>query len=126
MNTIVWEYANGSTITFYTDDLKVEIRKPYFSVDIRIDGTIVVTDPDIRQRVFTFSSVVTGAIANTLHDVENGTAIDYTGDYPRIQTLTWVSGTTETNIEVATTNLVLSDLGNGQWGVNMTLVEKDQ
>jgi hypothetical protein len=126
MNTIVWEYSDGNTISFNTDDLKVEIRKPYFSVDVRVDGTIVVVDPDIRQRVFTFSSTITGANANTLHDQVNGTSIDYSGAYPKIQTLTWVSGTTETNIEVAITSLSLSDLGNGQWGVNVTMVEKDQ
>ena len=130
MNTIEWEWKAADPteyiITFNTDDLKIEIRKPYFAVDVRVDGTIVVTDPDIRQRVFTFSSVLTGANAKIFHDLENGTTLDYSGAYPRIKTLTWASGQTETNIEVANTTIKFSDLGSGQWLVNVTMVEKDQ
>lgn len=126
MNTIVWEYSLGNKITFNTDDLKIDIRKPYFRVDTRVDGVKVVTDPDIRQRVFTFTSVISGADANTLHDVVYGTAIVHSGAYPNIDTITWVSGTTETDIEVAITSLTLTDMGTGHWHVACTMTEKDQ
>lgn len=126
MNTIVWEYTAGNKITFNTDDLKIEIRKPYFSVDIRVDGEIVVSDPDIRQRVFTFSSVISGAIANTLHDIIMGGTIAYSAALPNIDLITWASGVTEADIEVAIQSVTLTDLGNYQWGVNMVLVEKTQ
>lgn len=126
-NTIEYEYSDGNQIDFNTEDLKITYHRDSMSIDARADGTRVVTDPSYEWREFHFTSVLTGANMNTLDGVQMA-AITYSGAYPRIKTLTWASGETETNIEVVIPDggLVVSDAGNGQWNVDVTMLEKAQ
>jgi len=122
---VEYEYVNGSSIEFKTNDLKITPVRSHLKVDTRVDGTRVVTDPGYVHRKFTFSAVISGATMNTLHDIQVA-AIVYTGAYPRITKIYWNGATTETNIEVALTDLTTLDLGAGWWLVNITMEEKDQ
>jgi len=124
---LVWEYSAGNSITFkpLPSTLSMSINRLIY-VDQNIDGTILVTDTDKYQRMISFTSYISGADANTLHDQLTGGAIDYTGAYPRITTWTWVTGTTETNIEVVITSIAFKDTHAGNWEVSITMVEKTQ
>jgi hypothetical protein len=120
---IIYEYVNGSTVSFKTDDLKIQWNRLYMSITSRPDGKIYVDDPAKAQRVFTFSSMISGATLNTMNTVQTG-AITYSGDYPRIQKIYFAGATTLTNIEVAITSFEAEDLGNEFWNVKITMTEK--
>ncbi len=124
---VIWEYTNGNTISFKTDNLQIRYRKPGMRTDIRVDGIKVVTDPGNRQYIFTFTATLSGDDMDTLDSVERG-AIDYTGAYPRIQKIYWDGDSTETNIEVAIPDggLTVVDFGEAGWVVNIIMEEKDQ
>jgi hypothetical protein len=122
---ITYEYTAGNTITFKSNDLKVREARSHLRIDTRVDGTRVVTDPGHTYKIFTFSSIISGATMDSLDTVQSG-VIDYTGAYPRVTVLYWNGTTTETNIEVAITDLVATDLGSGWWHVAVTMEEKDQ
>ena len=123
---IQWEYSNGNTIDFKTEDLKIRINRPYFRIDTRVDGVKVVTDLDFKQRIFTFSSIISGADMNTIHDQLIGGAIVYTAEFPNIEKIYWTGATTEDGIEVAITSFEAQDLGHERWRVAITMTEKDQ
>jgi hypothetical protein len=123
---IPWEYSDGNTISFKTNDLKITYHRRFMRVVTRKDGTRVVVDPnDTQYRVFSFSAVISGNTMDTLDGVMMG-SITYSGAYPRITTLYWDGDSTETNIETAITSLATEDLGNGYWRVHITMEEKDQ
>jgi len=122
---VTYEYVNGSTITFKTNDLKITPVRSHLHIDTRVDGTRVVTDPGYTYNRFTFTAVISGATMDTLYGVQTG-AITYSGAYPRITTIYWNGATTETNIEVALVDLQATDLGAGWWLVNIVMEEKDQ
>jgi len=122
---IIYEYTNGNVINFKTNDLTIEPTRPLLHVDVRVDGTIVVTDPGFAQTTFAFTATISGNDMDTLYGVQTA-AIDYTGGYPRIQKIYWDGDSTETNIEVALTSLKVLDKGAGWWRVAILMVEKDQ
>ncbi len=124
---VIWEYAAAATISFKTDNLQIRYRKPGFKNDIRIDGVKVVSDPGIRQYIFTFTATLSGDEMDTLDSVERG-AITYTGAYPRIQKIYWDGDSTETNIEVAIPDggLTVLDSGEAGWVVSIIMEEKNQ
>ena len=122
---VTWEYSAGNSITFKSNDLRVQEIRSHLRIDTRVDGTRVVTDPGYAYKTFTFSSIISAATMNTLDSVLSG-AITYSGAYPRITTLYWNGTTTETNIETAITSLQATDLGSGWWHVAVTMEEKDQ
>jgi len=122
---VIYEYSAAATISFKTNDLTITYTRPKMRVDVRVDGTIVVTDPGNSQKIFQFTARISGADMDTLNTVQSA-AIVYTGDYPRIQKIYWNGATTETNIEVAMTELKVLDKGAGWWAVAVTMVEKDQ
>ena len=118
---IIYEYINGSSISIKTNDLKIDPQRLFVSITARPAGNIYVDDPGIVQRIFTGTGIITGANANTLHDVQIA-SITFDGSYPRIQKIYWTGATTETNIPVSG-HFVFSDQGSGQWGVSFTLTE---
>ena len=122
---IQYEYVAASTIDFKTNDLEITYTRPKMFVDVRVDGTIVVSDRSNSQRIFTFSAIISGTDHSTLKGVQTA-AIDYTGLYPRIQKIYYAGAVTESNIEVAMTSFTALDLGPTGWLVNITLTEKDQ
>lgn len=119
---IDWEYTNGNSIEFKTNDLQITWDRLYMSVEARPDGNLYVVDPGVVQRTFTFSSTLTGATLNTLNTVMTA-AITYDATYPRITKIYFAGATTITNIECAMTSLTATDLGSGMWDVNVTLTE---
>lgn len=123
---VIYEYSNGNTISFKTNNLKVSYHREFMRVVTRKDGTRVVIDPnDTQYRTFAFSAIISGNDMDTLDGVQMG-SITYSGDYPRIQKIYWDGDSTETNVEVALTSLVATDLGKGWWNVDITMEEKDQ
>ena len=123
---VIYEYTAGNTLSFWVDGLKIEARRPGLYIDTTVDGTMIVTDTSASQLVFSGTATnVTGANYNTLLGVQRA-AIDYTGGYPRLTTITLVGGTTLTNIEVAMTKCVADDQGYGLWSVTFEFVEKDK
>ena len=122
---VTYEYSAGNSVTFKTNDLRIAYTRPKMVVDTRVDGVKVVTDPGYKQRIFSFTSKIAGATMNTLNTVQTA-AITYTGAYPRITVIYFAGATTITNVEVALTSLVATDVGAGWWDVNITLTEKDQ
>lgn len=122
---VIYEYVNGSTITFKTNNLKISIIRPHLKVTTRVDGVRVVSDTAHIYRAFAFNARISGATMNTLHDVQMA-AIVYTGAYPRIQKIYWDGATFESNIEVALTQLEVTDQGAGWWDVSIVMEEKDQ
>ncbi len=122
---IEYEYTDGNTISFKTNDLRIRYTRPRMRVDVRVDGTKVVTDPGNKQNVYTFTSLITGNTMDTLDGVQRA-AITYSGNYPRIKKIYWDGDSTETNIEVALTSLEVIDQGPAGWLVAITLTEKDQ
>ena len=122
---VIYEYTNGNTITFKTDDLRIEQVRSQLRVDTRVDGIRVVTDPGFSHKVFTFSAVRSGDDLDTLDGVQSG-AITYSGAYPKIQKIYWDGDTFESNIEVALTSMVELDRGAGWWLMSITMEQKDQ
>ncbi len=124
---VEWEYSDGNTIILKTENLKIRYRKPGFRIDTRVDGIHVVTDPGIRQYIFTFTTFLTAANMNIMDGVERG-AITYTGAYPRIKKIHWDGATNETNIEVAIPDggLEVLDDAPGGWICSIRMEEKTQ
>ena len=120
---VEYEYSAGNTISFKTNDLKIKYTRPFMHVDVRVDGTIIVTDPGLKQNIYTFTSTISGDNMDILDGVQRA-AITYTGDYPRIKKVYWDGDSTETNVEVALTSLEVLDRGAGWWRVAVTLTEK--
>jgi hypothetical protein len=121
---ITYEYSDGNTVTFKTNDLQVSVNRLEW-VDTRVDGTRVVTSTGQAWVIFSFSSVLSGNTLDTLYGVQTG-SITFSGAYPRNTTLYWDGDSTETNIEVIMTKLQARDLGNGFWDVSITLEGKNQ
>lgn len=119
---IDWEYTNGNSIVFKTEDLTIKWERLYMEVQTRPDGNIYVVDPGKVKRTFSFTSVLTGATLNTLNTVYTA-AITYDATYPRIKTIYLAGATTLTNIECAMTSLTADDLGSGMWNVSVVLEE---
>lgn len=122
---IPWEYSDGNTISFKTNDLKITYKRLFQKVHARTDGVLVVTDPGKPQRIFNFTAIVSGNNMDILDGVMTG-AITHTGAYPRITTLYWDGDSTESNIETAMTALSAEDMGTAGWRVSVTLTEKAQ
>jgi hypothetical protein len=122
---VTYEYSAGNSITFKTNDLRVKEVRSHIKIDTRVDGTRVVTDPGYVYKSFSFTAIISGATMDTLDSVQSA-AIDYTGAYPRITVLYWTGATTETNLEVAITDLIATDLGAGWWHVAITMEGKNQ
>lgn len=122
---VIYEYTDGNSISFFTDDLEINYKRLFQTITTRPDGKTHVDDPAIARRVFTCSAVITGATYKTFQDVQMG-AITYSGAYPRLTTINLDGSTTLTNIEVAipTGGLTFQDLGFGMWLVSVTFVEK--
>jgi hypothetical protein len=118
---IQWEYTNGNTIDFKTNDLRITFTRPGLKVETAVDGTILVTDPNNSKLIFNFTAIISGNTMDTLHGVITGN-ISYDGTYPRIQKIYWDGDSTETNIKCAMTSLSAGDLG-GNWEVQVTLEE---
>lgn len=120
-----YEYVDGSTITFITNDMKVRIVRPLLKVHTMGDGTRKVSDPNVGDYLeITCTSIITGNTMDTLHSVQTG-SITYSGAYPRLTVIYWDGDSTETNYEVALTELEAQDLGN-YWRVSLTFTGKDQ
>jgi len=122
---VEYEYVSGSTISFKTDDLRIEPHRSGLYIDTRVDGIRVVTDPSHVYRIITCTSLLTGANMNTFHDVQMA-AIVYTGGYPRIKKIYWHGTLYEENIEVALMTVTTLDKGAGWWWVSLRFEEKDQ
>lgn len=123
VSQVTYEHSAGSTLSFFTNNLKIEWRRPGLSIAHTVDKGIIVTDTGAYQRVFTCTAELTGASVNTLNGWMVG-AITYTGDYPRLTTIYLAGATTLTNVEVAITALSATDLGAGNWSVQVTFTEK--
>ena len=119
---IIYEYTNGNTVEFKTNDLSIEYKRHGLEVSPRPDDKIYVDDPGVVQRIFTFSAIIPGADADEMDTVQKA-AITYDATYPRIQKIYWTGATTETNIPVAITSYVVSDQGTGQWEAQITMQE---
>jgi hypothetical protein len=123
---IQYEYSDGNTIDFKTNDLKISYHRAFARIATRKDGTRVVIDPnDTQYRVFTFSAIISGNTMDTLDGVQMG-SITYSGAYPRIQKIYWDGDSTESNIEVMLTQLEATQVSHNAWRVQITLEEKDQ
>jgi hypothetical protein len=122
---VTYEYSAGNSISFRTDDLKVTWVRPGLKVHTRVDGTRVVRDTGAAYRVFSCTAFVEGADADEMDTVQMG-AITYSGAYPRLTVLYWNGTTTETNIEVACTEVNVLDRGMGWWLLSLRFEEKDQ
>ena len=120
---MTYEYSDGNSISFKTNDLKVGHHRHGMRISRRPDGGMYVDDPGVEYRTFTFSAIISGNTMDTLDSVQMA-AITYSGAYPRLTTLYWDGDSTETNIEVAITNLESADMGNGWWHVTITMEEK--
>jgi len=121
---VVYEHsAISGTLSFPTNNLSITIKRPTLSVDVRPDGTKLVTDSNAYQRIFQCTAVLDGAYAKDLHDFLIDT-IDYTGAYPRLTLVTFATGETISNVEVAITACRLGDLGAGKWYVDIEFTEK--
>jgi len=119
---VIYEYSNGNTVEFKTNDLRIEWKRHFMTVEPRPDGNIYVNDPAVSQRIFTFSATISGADMNELNTVQTA-AITYDGTYPRITKIYFSGAVTITNIEIAVTSLTGTDLGNGFWEVQCTMKE---
>lgn len=120
---VIYEYTNGNTISFKTNNLKITYNRLFMTVTTRPDGKVYVDDPGKAQRTFSCTSIITGSVMNTLNTVQTA-AITYDATYPRLTTIYLAGGTTLTNIEVAVTSLSATDMGNGFWEVNITFTER--
>ena len=119
---VIYEYTNGNTVEFKTNDLTITWKRRGLEVNSRPDGNIYVDDPDVPQRTFTFTAVSSGADVNEMNTVQTGT-IAYDATYPRIQKIYLSGVVTLTNIPVAVTAFSATDLGSGHWEVSITMEE---
>ena len=122
---VEWEYSANNIIIFKTTDLDILYVNPGYKEDVRVDGTIVVTDPGNTYKKFVFSALLTGDEQDTLDAVLMG-AIDHTGAYPRIKNIFWDGDSKETNVEVGRPQLQTLDRGPSGWRVRVTLGQKDR
>ena len=120
---VIYEYINGSTISFKTSNLKITYYRIGMTVTTRPDGKRYVDDPGKPYRDFSCTSIITGATLNTLNTVQTA-AITYDATYPRLTTIYFAGATTITNIEVALTELKVTDQGSGMWSVDVTFTER--
>ena len=120
---VIYEYTNGNTISFKTDNLTIAYKRLFMTVTSRPDGKIYVDDPGKAQRTFSCNSIITGSVLNTLNTVQTA-AITYDASYPNLTTIYLKTGVTLTDIEVALTELSAADQGNGFWSVDVTFVER--
>jgi len=120
---VIYEYSVGASISFKTNNLSITYKRLFMTVTSRPDGKIYVDDPGKAQRIFSCTSIITGATLNTLNTVQTA-AITYDATYPRLTTIYFAGATTITNIEVVLTDLKATDLGNGQWSVDVTFAER--
>lgn len=121
---VVYEYTAGNSISFFTENLSIEYRRTHMHVDVRVDGSIYVSDADIVQRIFRCTAQnVAGATINTLNTQYTG-GIDYSGAYPRLTAIYLTGATTLANIEVALSKLKVTDMGQGYWAVDLEFTEK--
>lgn len=119
---VIYEYINGSTISFKAV-VAIDTIRPYERVTVRPDGNIYVDSPGISQLVFTISNaIINGTVYNTLLGVQRA-AITFDGTYPRLTTINLKSGVTVTNIPVVMGPLKATDQGNGQWDCATTFTE---
>jgi hypothetical protein len=121
---VIYEYTNGNTVEFKTDDLTIEIRRPLLKIYVLPDKKIKISDPAAYQRIFSCTSNISGADLKELHDVQIG-AITYGAGFPRLQKVRFDGGGVNeiTNIEVALTSLKVTDVGAGRWDVAVTFTE---
>ncbi len=122
---VEYEYSDGNTISFKTDDMRVRTVRPHLRIDTRVDGTRVVTDSGIAYKVITCTAFLTGNDMDTLDSVQSA-AIVYSGAYPRLKKIYWDGDSTETNVEVALMDVNELDRGAGWWLVSLRFEEKDQ
>jgi hypothetical protein len=120
-----WEYSAGNSIAFKTNDLQVEYIHPGYHEDVRVDGTIVVTDPGNSYRQFTWTATLTGNDMDTLDAVLVGT-ITHTGLYPRLKKIYWDGNSFEENVEVGRLFVRTLDRGAGHWHIQCRVGQKDQ
>ena len=121
---VIYEYTAGNTISFKTSNLTITYNRLFMTVTSRPDGKIYVDDPGKAQRTFSCTSIITGATLATLNTVQTA-AITYDATYPRLTTINLATGTTAlTNIEVALTDLKVTDQGSGMWSVDVTFTER--
>lgn len=120
---VIYEYTNGNTISFKTNNLSITYKRLFMTVTSRPDGKIYVDDPNKAQRIFSCTSVITGSTLNTLNTVQTA-AITYDATYPRLTTIYFAGATTITNVEVVLTDLKATDLGSGMWSVDVTFMER--
>ena len=120
---VIYEYINGSTISFKTSNLKITYYRIGMTVTTRPDGKRYVDDPGKPYRDFSCTSIITGATLNTLNTVQTA-AITYDATYPRLTTIYFAGATTITDIEVALTSLKATDQGSGMWSVDVTFTER--
>ena len=120
-----YEYSDGNTIQFKTDNLRPKIVRPGLKIDTRVDGTRVVTDPGFSYLLITCTAIVSGDTMDTLHSVQTG-AITYSGAYPRLKKIYWDGDSTEANYEVALVDVDPFDLGAGWWLVSLRFEGKNQ
>ena len=120
---VIYEYSVGASISFKTNNLSITYKRLFMTVTSRPDGKIYVDDPAKPQRIFSCTSIITGSVLNTLNTVQTA-AITYDATYPRLTTIYLATGVTLTNIEVVLTDLKATDLGNGEWSVDVTFAER--
>jgi len=121
---VVFEYSAGNSLSFFTENFSIEWDRPHMYIDVRVDGSIYVSDADIVQRTFRCTAKnVTGSTVNTLNTVYMA-GIDYSGAYPRLTTIYFAAATTITNVEVALKKPKVIDMMNGYWMVELEFVEK--
>jgi len=121
---VIYEYSVGASISFKTNNLSITYKRLFMTVTSRSDGKIYVDDPAKPQRIFSCTSIITGSVMNTLNTVQTA-SITYDATYPRLTTINLATGTSAlTNIEVVLTDLKATDLGNGQWSVDVSFAER--
>jgi len=121
---VVFEYSAGNSLSFFTENFSIEWNRVHAYVDVRVDGSIYVSDADIVQRTFRCTAKnVTGSTVNTLNTVYMA-GIDYSGAYPRLTTIYLAAATTLTNVEVFLKKPKATDMGQGYWMVELEFVEK--
>ena len=119
---IIYEYVNGSDVEIKTNDLKVRYIRHLVQRTARPDGNIYIDDPNIPQRIFIGTGIITGTDQDEMDTVQMG-AISFDGSFPRIKKLFWTGGTTETNIVIELTSFSSDDMGFGFWNVSFTMTE---
>lgn len=124
-DNFIWEYANGSTLTFKAEGLNIQYDTGV-SVDMAVDGTLVVQDTANTKRTLTFNCLLNGDDTDTLDALIMASSIVYTGIYPHIQFLYWDADSKETQLECAMTQARSVPEGNNMWRWFITLEQKDQ